>query len=128
MTQLFANNAKGKLNANLTNTATTLTLVTGNGAKFPAITGADYFLATLFEYGADGEQNHEIVRVSARSGDTFTIVRAQEGTTARAWGSGTPVELRVTRDTLNDFHTDGENADFNAVTASSLILKETRLT
>ena len=38
----------------------------------------------------------EIVKCTARSTDTLTIVRAQEGTTASAFSSSDKVELRIT--------------------------------
>jgi hypothetical protein len=42
----------------------------------------------------------EVVLVTARSTDTFTIERAQQGTSAAAFSAGATVELRVTADTL----------------------------
>ena len=42
------------------------------------------------------------LKVTARSGDTLTIVRAQEGTTAQAWSAGAKVELRLTAQMLFD--------------------------
>ena len=96
MPQLFTNNAKGRLQSAITDAQTTITLQTGQGALFPAPTGGDFFLATLFQYGTDGEINHEIVRCTARSGDVFTVTRAQEGTSARAFDAASPIELRWT--------------------------------
>jgi hypothetical protein len=45
--------------------------------------------------------NHEIVKVTARATDTFTIVRAQEGTSGRAFNAGDPIELRLTAGFMN---------------------------
>lgn len=92
MPVLFSNNAATTLASAITNVATTLTVATGTGALFPAITGSDFFYATL----VNSSNQIEIVRVTARSTDTFTIVRGQEGTTARAYSTGDKVELRVT--------------------------------
>jgi hypothetical protein len=50
------------------------------------------FYATL----ADASNNIEIVKVTARAADAFTIARAQEGTTAHAYTAGDRVELRLT--------------------------------
>jgi hypothetical protein len=47
--------------------------------------------------------NIEIMEVTARSGDTFTAVRAQEGTTAQIWAIGTPVEMRLTAGVMDRF-------------------------
>jgi hypothetical protein len=88
----FANNAYGTLSQAYATTATSIVLTAGNGARFPALTGSQYFFATLL----DTSNNLEIVKVTARSTDTLTIVRAQEGTTARAFSTNDRVELRVT--------------------------------
>lgn len=100
--QLYQNNAAGRLASDLTAGAVSLTLQAGNGALFPSPTpGASCFLATLYQFVANQEANHEIVLVTARAGDVLTIQRAQEGTTARAFAAGDPVELRLTAGSLN---------------------------
>ena len=100
--QLFANNADSKLNGAIDSAALAITVQTGEGARFPNPTGGDFFLVTLFDKVGAAETNHEIVKCTARAGDVLTIVRAQEGTTARAFGNDTPVELRVTAGTMAD--------------------------
>ena len=99
-TQLFTNNAASVLASSLTAIATSLSVTAGHGARFPTITGSDYFLATLCQMSLTGEVNFEVVKVTARSTDTFTIVRAQEGTTALAYNAGDKVELRLTKVTM----------------------------
>lgn len=95
---LFSNNATSALSAAITSTSATSLLVTGGqGALFPVLSGGDYFYATI----VDTSNNYEIVKVTARSTDTFTIVRAQEGTTARTFATGSKVELRPTAAGLN---------------------------
>lgn len=89
---LFSNNASGALASSITSTATTITLTTGAGAQFPAISGSNYFYATL----TDSSNNLEIVKVTARATDVLTVVRAQEGTTGRAYAAADKLELRVT--------------------------------
>ena len=93
MAALYTNNASTTLASGITNSATSLTVTSGNGTKFPSPTGIDYFMCTL--QGASGTPI-EIIKVTARSTDTFTIVRAQEGTTASAFNANDIVELRVT--------------------------------
>ena len=88
----FANNAYSTLAASITSGATSVTLTTGEGARFPTLTGADYFYATLI----DSSNNLEIVKVTARSTDVLTVVRASESTTARAYASGDRLEQRIT--------------------------------
>ena len=93
MSVLFTNNAASTLASSITNSATSLTVASGQGALFPNPTASDYFLVTL--QGIAGTPI-EIVKVTARSSDTFTIVRAQEGTTASAFTGGDYVQLRIT--------------------------------
>ena len=93
--QLFANNAAGLLASTITGSDTSLSLVTGQGALFPTPTGGDYFLLTLSQ-GSPPETSWEIVKCTARSADTLTIVRGHEGTTATSWASGSKIELRIT--------------------------------
>lgn len=101
MTQLFKNNAVGSLAATLASGATSLTLGTGQGTYFPTPTGGDFFVATLIGLDSEGRENAwEIVKVTGRSTDALTIVRAQEGTTNATWPSGTRIELRTTAGTL----------------------------
>ena len=81
MAQLFSNNADTQLSAPLSDVGVSASLA--DAARFSTPTGGDYELLTLIA-GADVE----IVRMTARSGNTITITRAQEGTTAIAWGTG----------------------------------------
>lgn len=101
MTQLFANNAASELASAVTSGAVSLTLKTGDGAKFPTPSGGDFFLVTLYQKVGQDEINHEIVKCTARAGDVLTVVRAQEGTTARAFSVDDPVELRLTAGSMS---------------------------
>lgn len=103
-----SNNAFGTLSAGIDTSVTTLTLDSGQGAKFPALGGSDYFYATLI----DVSNNLEIIKVTARATDSFTMVRAQDGTTAKAYAIGDRVELRPTAALFN------EKADTSTVTTS----------
>jgi hypothetical protein len=94
---LFSNNASGALASSITSTGTIITLITGAGAQFPAISGGNYFYATL----TDSSNNLEIVKVTARATDVLTVVRAQEGTTGRAYAAADKLELRVTAAVMN---------------------------
>lgn len=98
MAILFTNNAATTLASSITSGDTTLTVASGGGALFPNPTAPDYFLVTLV--GVSGTPI-EIVQVTARSSDTFTIVRGQEGTTPSAFVGGDKVELRITAATMN---------------------------
>jgi len=98
MAELFANNAASTLASSILAGDLSLTVATGEGALFPSPSGGDYFHATL-----DDGVNIEIVRVTARSSDTLTIVRAQQGTAAAGFGAGTAVQIRITASTLTRF-------------------------
>lgn len=87
MAQLvFANNATSTIAGAITNTSTSVSLQTGEGALFPSPTGGDYFIGSFVD-AATGLLT-EIVKCTARSGDVLTIVRAQESTSALPWNPG----------------------------------------
>jgi len=98
-TELWTNNARSTLAAGISSGASALTLATGEGARFPSPGANQYFNATLI----DGSGNYEIVKVTARSTDTLTIVRAQQGTSAQAFLLGDTVSLRVTKNAFERF-------------------------
>lgn len=91
MPQLFADNATAALAAALTAGATSLTVSSGQGARFPTPSGGDFFEVTLIERTNGVESAWENITVTARAGDVFTITR---GFGARAWVADTPLQLR----------------------------------
>lgn len=101
MVALFTNNAFSTLNAGITDSATSITLASGEGALFPAPTGSGYFYATL----VDTSNNLEIVKCTSRSTDVLTVVRAQESTSARAFSAADRIELRLTAASLTELRT-----------------------
>lgn len=108
MAQLFANNASSTLAYGINGTDNTLVLASGGGVKFPSPSGGDYFLATLTQ-GVGLETSWEIVKCTARTTDTLTVTRAQEGTAAAAWAAGTKVEMRITKGAMDGMATLGAN-------------------
>ena len=86
------NNAYSTLASSITASNTGIVVATNEGSRFPTLGATDYFYATLESTGG----TTEIVKVTARSGDTMTIVRAQEGTSAQSFLAGSRIELRVT--------------------------------
>lgn len=96
---LFSNNASTRLFTTIDAYATEITVSPGTGALFPEIspTQDQHFRVTLISSGG----NFEIVKVIARVEDRFTIQRAQEGTTAKNFESGSIVELRLTAGGIN---------------------------
>ena len=95
----FTNNAATTLASGITNVATSLTVASSTGLLFPTLSGSQYFYCTL----GNNAGTVEIVKVTARSTDTFTIVRAQDNTSAVAWNLGDKCELRLVAASLNDF-------------------------
>jgi len=77
------NNAQSALYAGITAAATSLTLLSGEGAKFPSAS---------FNISIDDE----ILYCSTRTDDVLTVVRAQEGTTAAVHAIAATVSLNIT--------------------------------
>jgi len=99
LTLLAANNAQTVLAAGISASATTLTVNTGTGSLFPTpVSGTSFFKLTIVD-AATGQLT-EILHVTARSGDTMTVSRAQEGTTARAWSANDIVANMLTAGTI----------------------------
>jgi len=97
---LFANNAHSSLAAPITSADTTVTLLSGTGSLFPSPAAGQGFKLTFNDL-ATGLLT-EIVLCTARSGDTLTIVRGQEGTTAQSW---------LANDTAGMFYTAGSEGN-----------------
>jgi len=87
------NNAKSYLASSITAEDTSLTLVSGGGSNFPS--------STPFHISIDDE----IIKVTAVNGDTFTIERGKEGTTAASHSAGASVELRITAGIVQELQT-----------------------
>jgi hypothetical protein len=86
----YTNNAASTIASAINSSVTTINLATGDGAEFPTLTTGDHFFGSLI-----GSSTSEIVKVTARSSDTLTVVRGQDNTSAASWDAGTKFELRV---------------------------------
>ena len=95
----WTNNPSGTLAAGIAPGDTSVTLGSGQGSLFPLLTGAQYSKATIEDVGG----NIEVVHITARAGDVLTVARAQEGTVALDFASGSRFELRVTAGALAEF-------------------------
>jgi hypothetical protein len=91
MTQIFNNNATTTLSASLASGTTSMSV--GSSGSFTAPTGEDFLMVTLIRAS---DSAIEVIKVTNITGTTWTIVRAQEGTTALDFIAGDKVELRVT--------------------------------
>ena len=104
MSVLFSNNAATTLSAGVGDSATSITVT--DGSVFPSLSGSEYFYLTL-EVDSDPDLK-EIVKCTARSGNTLTITRAQDGTSARSFSTADKAELRLTAAGLNDVATQAD--------------------
>ena len=91
--QKFANNAQGSLLASIIAGAVSFQLESGEGAEFPTLGVGDYCYVRI---GSDA--SNEVVKVTAKSTDTFTCVA-----TTGAWAAGTQVALTVSSEMLRVF-------------------------
>jgi len=102
MTVVLKNNAVGYLAIPISASDVGLALVAGDGANFPSLSVGEYFYATIV--ATNGE--YEIVKVTARVNDTFTVLRAQDNSTAYSFAAGAKIEMRVTVAAVEDAVTD----------------------
>lgn len=101
----LANNAAATVPNAVTSTQLSLTVASGKGALFPILGASDYFYATL----VDVNGNFEIVKVTARTDDVMTIVRAQESTLAIPFPANSRFEHRITAATIRAIIDDADD-------------------
>ena len=94
-----ANLANSVLFAPLSDIDTELSVYTGDGALFPA---APFYLTISPKNRWSRKINSEIVLVTAKATDTFTITRAQKGTTAMEFSYGDLVANGIYVEDLDD--------------------------
>lgn len=100
------NFAKSTLAANITSGATSLTVATSDGAKFPS-TGS--FRAVIWGASYSSPTNditREIVTVTVVAGDVLTITRAVESTAAKAWSSSDQIAHVITAGKIDELETE----------------------
>ena len=96
----FSNNASTTLATAINTTATAV--VAADASDFPALGGSDHSYITL-----QSGSTIEIVKATALSSNTFTVVRAQGGTSAASFGVGAQIELRMNTVLLQDIKDEG---------------------
>ena len=95
----FTNNARTLLSTgSLADDDTSVSV--DDGSVFPALSSGHYFYATLER--ASDSTTREIVKVTARSGNNLTIVRAQDNTSATTFSADDIIELRLTAKAIED--------------------------
>lgn len=114
-----ANLANSVLFAPLSDSDTELEVYTGDGALFPA---APFYLTISPKNKWSRKINSEIVLVTAKSTDTFTITRAQKGTTAKEFYYGDIVANGIYKEDLDDIATDYNAAIASAISAAKQAL------
>lgn len=83
----FADDATTTLATGIVAASTSLQVVSGGGALFPALGAQEAFVGTLIKNGNTAIK--EVVLVTARSGDNMTgLVRNYSGTGALTWNAG----------------------------------------
>jgi hypothetical protein len=117
MTIQWSNNASGELASSISSSATTIVLASGQGVEFPTPGGGNYFYATL----TDSSNNLEIIKVTARTTDTLTVLRGQDNTTARSYAAGDLLELRPTAAAFTEMQTYTPSGNLVATTIVSAI-------
>lgn len=111
------NFAKSALASGIADSDLSLDLAAGDGAKFPA-TGD--FVCVLWDsaYASPvSDLTREIIKVTDRSTDALTIVRAQEGTSAKAWNADDHCALVITAGKLDEIE---EELSYRAATGNLL--------
>lgn len=98
MTVKFTNNASTTVASGINTSATSLTVT--SASAFPSLSGADDYCYLTIQQATGTVR--EVVKATALSTNTFTITRAQDGTTAGTWSAGDIVELRMTAALLTD--------------------------
>lgn len=96
----FVNRVWATLSVGIDNVTTSLTLTSGHGARFGTLTAGNKIRIAML----DAVNNvTEIMYITAIAGDVLTVVRGQDGSTATAIASGTRIEHRVGKSTLEAF-------------------------
>lgn len=114
----LSNNASTTLAGSIGSGATSFSVAAGKGALFPTLGPDDYFPLTLIKL-VGGLPVREIVYCTARAIDTFTVERAQEGTTAQSFSAGDAVELRMTAGVFSDLNSLAGTDKINTVAAAT---------
>ena len=91
-----ANFAKSTLASAIAAGDSSLTVASGHGVRFPQ---SGTFIAVIWAAASSNpsdDANREVIHCTLSSGDTFTITRAEEDTTAAAWAAGAKIAHTIT--------------------------------
>jgi len=93
----FTNDATTFLAANINASVTTITVV--DASSFPTLASGDHTYITL---STPTNSTKEIVKCTAIVGNTLTVIRAQEGTTAASFTTDDRAQIRITAQLFRD--------------------------
>lgn len=98
-----SNNVSTSLTANINNSVTSI--VVDDASEFPDVSeSGDYCYGTLV-----GGNGVEIVKITSISGNTLTVTRAVDNTTAKAFIITERIELRNNAKMFTDYATEAVN-------------------
>lgn len=117
MSVLFTNNASAQLASGISGASVTIVVAAGQGARFPIPGTGSYFYATLVDQG----NNLEVIKCTARSGDTLTVSRGQDGTSPRSYVAGDLLELRPVAAVFDDIQSFVPSGNIGAATIAGAI-------
>ncbi len=112
MSRIHANNFSTTLNGGINNSTTTVVLLSATG--FPSVGGG-----VTCNISVQNGSDVEIMKATAISSNTLTVVRAQEGTTAISFADTSTVEIRATRDSIDSKQDTLSAASLTAVTVAT---------
>ncbi len=112
MSRIHANNFSTTLNGGINNSTTTVILSSATG--FPAVGGG-----VTCNISVQNGSDVEIMKATAISSNTLTVVRAQEGTTAVSFADTSTVEIRATRDSIDSKQDVLSGASLTGVTVAT---------
>ena len=93
----FTNDATTFLASNINASVTTITVV--DASSFPTLASGDHTYITL---STPTNDTKEIVKCTAIVGNTLTVIRAQEGTTAASFTTDDRAQIRITAQLFRD--------------------------
>ena len=109
MPAILKNNTFSTLATGIAASETSLVVV--DGSQFPAVTGDEYFYATLVSQTG----TIEIIKVTTRVGNTMVVVRAEDGSIASSFQVGTLVEMRVNASSVIEYRDLISAREYNVV-------------
>lgn len=112
----FKNSALTTISSSIDNTQTSVAVT--DSSVFPSFNSAngEYFLAII----TDSITNYEIVKVIAISGNTLTVIRGFESTTAKSFLSGARIINKLTAGFLNGIESGGGGPTYTSGTGINI--------